>query len=1006
MRAIQKYKTTFFCLLLATAACAQPAQFSFRHLTTNDGLSDGVVEAIAQDKYGFMWFGTVNGLNIYNGYTVTVLQHVAGQATSLHENRVSALCRDAAGTMWLAQPSGLYHYDYTTGHFLAQPGTGDWSIRKMIAVETVLYLATKNGLKAFDVAQQKFVPLAAASDTETCVLLQQRVLDFCVSNGNEIYITTDTGLVHYNRLQQKATVLSPKTKQAWGFKKVAVDKQGMLWLSFDSTGASLLLTDKQFLQSTVYTTFGSAHKKALDNRINAVYTDAAGRVWLATSRNGLCLYNSQTTGFETFENDPLQPQSIAANLVTAIHPGSDGALWLGSEGYGVAYFYPDRNIFHALLPSLKQTPTLPDNWCRAAAEDASGRWWLGTANGAALYNPQTNTYEVFQNTDAQPKKLWYNSVRSLLCASDGTVWIGTANGLNRYHPGTKKMDFFGKQDGLPLSFFWSLVEDEKGLVWIGCRDGIYYYDGVLKKFNDCSSHTALKPWCRTRVRTLFQDSRKRLWFGFDGAGLLLYDKESGHTRYWAKQGDDTTTLTENHIIAITEDQSGVIWISTAGGADAYDERKNTFTHYNQSGLQSLRTSGLLADGKNRLWIGTVKGLYLLDAGRNYLKAFGLPDGLASTDFNDQAAFKTRNGTFVFPTLKGFLYFNPELYTDEQAEPRPYLTAFRVFNKDYGLLKNLEAVDTIRLKWDQNFFSAQLAAPRFQNTDQVWYAWKLEPFDHDWVYTKERWRNYTNVSGGHYVLHYKATTNPANWAVPEQRIAISVGTVFYKTGWFIVLATVLLLYTGYGLYKYRLRQHQKIAALQNKATTLEKEKVLVLYESLKQQLNPHFLFNSLSSLSGLIQKDQAAAKTFLDRLSKIYRYILQSRDSELVSIAEDLKLAETYVQLQQTRFGSGLQVVFDIPQHLQSKKIAPVTLQNALQNAIKHNVIDGEQPLKIEVTTEEDFVVVRNNLQKKAFVETSNKQGLKNLQTLYRYLSGRQIVIDEDDHFFTLKIPYV
>ena len=208
------------------------------------------------------------------------------------------------------------------------------------------------------------------------------------------------------------------------------------------------------------------------------------------------------------------------------------------------------------------------------------------------------------------------------------------------------------------------------------------------------------------------------------------------------------------------------------------------------------------------------------------------------------------------------------------------------------------------------------------------------------------------------------------------------------------------------YRYRMNQRERILILQSKAQMLEKEKALVMYESLKQQLNPHFLFNSLTSLSSLIQQDQKVAKQFLDQMSKIYRYILKNRDSEFVSLAEDINLAETYTRLQQTRFRGGLQVNFRLEEENCDRKIVPVTLQNLIENAIKHNVIDSETPLVIDIFEEGHYVVVRNTLQKKHFVETSNKQGLVNMKSLYHYLSGKDIVILEDEKYFTVKIPLV
>jgi LytS/YehU family sensor histidine kinase len=189
--------------------------------------------------------------------------------------------------------------------------------------------------------------------------------------------------------------------------------------------------------------------------------------------------------------------------------------------------------------------------------------------------------------------------------------------------------------------------------------------------------------------------------------------------------------------------------------------------------------------------------------------------------------------------------------------------------------------------------------------------------------------------------------------------------------------------------------------------LEKEKTQVLYESLKQQLNPHFLFNSLSSLRSLIRMNPALATDFLDGLSKTYRYLLRSGDSELVLLSEEINFVQTFIQLQKTRFDEGLQLKIELSEELMNKQIAPVTIQGLIENAIKHNTIGDDAPLVIEVTGEaNDYIVVRNNLQRYRSVETSNKKGLEALKTLYRYLTDKPVLVEEDAEYFSVKIPLV
>jgi len=384
----------------------------------------------------------------------------------------------------------------------------------------------------------------------------------------------------------------------------------------------------------------------------------------------------------------------------------------------------------------------------------------------------------------------------------------------------------------------------------------------------------------------------------------------------------------------------------------------------------------------------------------------MQDGLPTMEFNDQIAYRLRDGRFVFPSLKGFVVFNPNAYVEKFTVQPLYLAAVKVFNRELACGCNYERLDELKLRHNENFFSIELAALNYANPQQMWYAYKLEPFNKDWIYTRDRVINYTNVPGGHYVFYYKASTDPNNWKMPGKVLVISVATVYYKTFWFWFMIALLMSCLLYLLYRKRIEHKEKIYSLQNKAQALEKEKALVQYESLKQQLNPHFLFNSLTSLSSLIYVNPQQADLFLENMSKIYRYILRNRDNELVPVEEEIRFVQTYIHLQKARFENGIVINMDVKKEQFPLRIVPVTLQNLIENAIKHNVIDEEHPLHIDIFSENGYLVIRNNLQKKNFVETSNKQGLANLQSLYRYLSNKPIQINEDDTYFTIKIPLI
>ena len=990
-----------------TTATAQNPSFNFHQLATANGLSDPAIRNITQDKYGYIWIGTANGLNRFNGYDVKVFQHAVGDSFSLPDNFVAAMLPDEAGNLWIAQPKGLYRYDYTTNRFLLQAGSAQLSVYKMVLTgKNDICLSTTTGLIIFNISTGKFTALKSNADTNAIKLLAGGINDFCAGNKGLLYIATDTGVVKYNRQTGRAEkVLLEPIKSAF-ISRIVTDSAGNIWISYGDNGLQLLKTDTAFKTYSINEQFTLAKTDLTDNRITAIFIDNKQRFWVSTSSFGICLYEPAARKFISYRHDPLQVTSISDNLTNYLFQDRQGYIWVGTEVSGVNYFHPDKTFFRSIQPSYNQSPTLPDYWCRAAAEDDEGNLWLGTGKGVARYNPATNSYLLFQHTNDKTNALPYNSVRSIVCDADW-VWIGTGNGLNRYDRKTGHMEFLGEKDSLPVSFYWSMLKDHDNNVWFGTRDGIYRYNSHTRRFDDMSKDSVLHEYGRYNTISMFEDSHNRMWFGMYSKGLLMYDPAAGTTRYWNKTGDDPHSLSNNHINSITEDKTGIIWAATGEGINALDKNQNSFTQYLRgNSVFSEKTACLMTDDQNRLWLAGSRRLYMLDATRKFFTAFDMSDGLPSVDFNYQGAFRMKNGDFIYPTLRGFVQFNPREYTDKNHISGFYIASFKVYGKEPTTLINFENRQDISLRADENFFSLDMIALNYGNPRETWYAHQLEPFDKEWVYSKSRTVNYTNVPGGDYIFHYKTSTDFNNWDVPEKTITIYLATVFYKTWWFRLCLILLLAALLTASYKYRITQKEKVFTLQSKASALEKEKALVMYESLKQQLNPHFLFNSLTSLSGLIASNPVHARQFLDRMSKIYRYILKSRDNETVSLSEEIKLADTYTHLQQTRFKEGLLVNINIPEEYRHRKIAPVTFQNLIENAIKHNIVDMATPLVVNIFIQADHIIIQNNLQKKKFVETSNRQGLTNLQSLYHYLSGKPVVIIENQDSFTVKIPLI
>lgn len=989
----------FFLYDFATST-AQTGAYNFRRVTTKDGMSDGVVTCIAQDKSGYTWFGTQAGLNRYDGYRVVNYTYNAKDSFSIPADFVRTMTCDKNGELWLGYTTGLYRFNYTQNRFEkmdALKGITVSEIRQGYGDN--LCLLTSQGLAFYDT---KLNSLSFCKADTGQQLLSAPMYEGWMHQSS-VYIAAAKGVVIYDKDKKQVKLIPLKKDQQIPVDKVVIDSSGTIWASSNKNGGWLY---KKTVADSSFTEINSFryNKTGTYDELTDLYVDADNRLWIGTIWSGLVSVNTKDNSFYSITNDNRIANSIPENHVIRIFTDRSGFMWIGTEGSGAAYFQPHYNLFTVFFPEpLKYIR--PHIWSRAITEDADGNLWMGTGAGLVKQAKDRQSSELFYRDEINGKlQLHSNSVRALLCDDENNIWIGTATGMNMYETAARKMHFFDYKDSLPQSFYWIVMQDSKKTLWFGSNSGLYYRLKGEKKIYSLYHHDVLRKYAGYSARSLLEDSRGNLWIGLNGKGLIFYDVKNKTTKYWSELGSSDSQLGKI-ISSIAEDKKGIVWFSSYYGMASYDYKTGTFTSYSDiNAMESLQVSSLQADEEDRLWLASAKGLLMLDKQRKIFKRFNVGDGLPDIQFNDQVAYKLRNGQFVYPTYDGFVAFDPLLYKEKNISVNTVISSLSVTGSPIPPTIDFSAIKELQLSPSENFFSIELTAFNYSNPGETWYAYQLEGFDKNWVYTKNRTVNYTNVPGGNYTFRYKASSDPNNWEVEEKKIKIYIATVFYKTSWFLILGFVLLAATIMSIFRYRVAQKRKLMILESKAQSLEREKTQVQYDNLKQQLNPHFLFNSLTSLSSLINSDPKTAGKFLDSLSKTYRYILKNSDTEKVPLMNEIKFAESYISLQKTRFEQGLQVNINIEEDNMYRLIVPVTLQNLIENAIKHNVIDDESPLVIDIYTESDSIVIRNNLQKKNFVETSNKRGLESLKSLYHYLSSRPVEIKEDENYFTIKIP--
>ncbi|CCG99665.1 Sensor protein lytS [Fibrella aestuarina BUZ 2] len=985
-------------LFMNVTCPAQKTTLNFRHISVADGLNDGSIMAMCQDKYGYMWFATLGALHRYNGHSIERFSHIVGDSTSAPVDNAWSIANDADGRLWLGYDLGLYEFDHDTNKFIHHPALKGLYIQQIVpARQHTLYLLTSLGVIRYDTQTGQTRNLSQIN----ALLTKHPAHSLQLRNGH-LFIGSVNGYVTYAIDTDKWLFTPFGNVGDFKANRILVDQTGNLWLS-DFARFQLATYDPAAKQFAIFRDPKLPRAAVRETAYNDFVCDKTNTIWVTSLLGGLMKINASTHAVDYFFNAKTESLKNGWRNLRNIYLSNDANLFIGCAD-GVIYFQAADGLFTTVLPKPFEGPS---PFARAMLEDRDGRWWFTSGDGVVRYNPDSEQTVVWKNETGKEPVIYFNSVRGIAEDREGTIWLATGKGINSYSRGATKFRFYTAADSIPNAFYYCANADSQGRIWFGTKDadGLYYFSLKTHRFYSLTTHPLLKKYSGLGARIVFEDSQRRLWIGHNGNGLVMLDERRGITRYWFNTSTTKATICGNTIVDIKEDKKGVIWVSTFNGVTGIDLRQNTYTWLtDQSFFKSTFTGPLAVDAKNRLWVGTGNGLYVVDEPRKTAALFDENSGMQSAAFTEHSGYTTKDGWMMLPTLRGFVRFDPMRYVPSPSRYDFFASTVEALNKSYKLPRRSNT--ELDLKPDENFLTITLEAINFINPTQTQYAYKLEGVDPDWVYSQYPKATYTNLDGGTYTFHYKVSASPGNWAVPEKTITLTIGTLFYKTSWFkgLILCLVGLLVVDF--VRFRIAQRQRIHNLQLQSTRLERDKTELQYQNLINHLNPHFLFNSLTSLNSLILTSPREASQFLRKLSAIYRYILQNKDKELVPLRDELAFVQPYIDLQTARFGLGLRITIAVPDTYLTQLIVPVTLQNLLENAIKHNSIDEDNPLVIRIYPDEDYLCVANHLQKKGFVETSNKQGLASMKSMYHYLSRRAVDVIETDSEFIVKVPLI
>ncbi len=996
----------------ATLLSAQnlPNYFDFQHIRERDGVSLNITTSFLQDRDGFLWIGTFDGLNRYDGTHFVTFKRKKNDPTSLPSNTVQDVCEDHNGNIWVAGDKGISCYNKTTNWFrnIKSVAGRDLNTCHNVICDRngdIWFASYYAGLYRY-IMKTGVIQFFPFNPRDTPQTISSRIFTHSIvedPHQNGLWVADKKQGVQYFDIARQRFGLPPqhsylKAHTQHYVTALAIDGDRLIF--GDATDRRVVVYD--LCQQQLITSFPLVSKtgqNAFD--LFTIFVDRQHNLWIGSTSNLMFFAEATTYRLTEFFHDKVNPGSMGANSFMSGWQHPDGSVWLGTIASGISYINIERSFYTAHAIGSHFQDLNKKHIIESHTEAPDGSWWFGT-NWASLvhYRPQTGQLSTYNLPLNLIDTLYYRGF-AMVVQHGNLLYLGSTNGLFTFDLTTKRFAQLplpdtlnrNKSPGRSFSF-------HNNQIWCyGTLKMAFCYTIATRQWRQFSiPSTSTDP--KFVARRSLLDREGTLWLELYPEGFAYLSKKTGQFVVNRVPQSQEYSL---RMTSFAKDSSGYFWLTSIGnGLLRYDPRRNEYKVWDENdGLANDRCWVALPDKKGDIWVSCANRFSVFRPSTNTFNTISLLQNQTDVSYSNRL-FPLRNG-HILALLDDFLI-------DIDPEKRAALPPVRVNNV---LISRVEVGDTtylihsgtqsVQVGADDRRFTVYFGVIATGKDAPFHYHYQLEGYEDSPLQSTQPYAAYNRLPGGNYRFTVKAIA-PDGHQTTVRSLLVHIDSYFYETTWFWMLVGVALLGLVGIFYRYRLEQTRQLHQLQVQATRLERDKTAIQYQNLINHLNPHFLFNSLTSLNSLIITKPREASVFLRKLSVMYRYILQNKEKELVSLQDELAFTQHYIDLQTTRFGEALQIEVDVNSEQLTMQIVPVTIQNLLENAIKHNSIDDESPLLIRIHSDTSTLYVTNQLQRKVFVETSNKQGLASLQSLYHYLGSCEVSITETSTHFTVAIP--
>ena len=879
----------FSCLKISTSYANIRESFNFKNITIEDGLSQSTVETIYQDSKGYIWIGTNDGLDRYNGYEFKHYKHDKYDKNSIANNYIVDIIEDKNGYIWVSTIGGLSRINPDKDeikNYYSKEDSGNLSNSNLWQIlctkDNRLIASTIDGLNVYDKNKDKFTRILYKEGE----LPSQYIYSLEEDINGHIWVGTDNGLVELD----KDLNIVKSYQDAIGDSdvyNVYDDSKGNIWVCTLDNGLFKINLDDKRVEN-----YKNNNSKISipSNNVRDIISDSEGKLWIATDK-GLCTFDYEREEFITYNKKLYQSNSLIDDEIFCLLKDSSGLIWIGTYS-GISRFNPNSNFTHFKLDPYEDN-SISGNVIHGIYEDDDKTLWIGTnESGVNVINGESIKHLNKENS---------NIVSDLIEDITGFknyIFIGTNEGLSVLVKNDKTaknytITNYTEKDGLPSNKIKSLFIDSKGYLWIGTNKGLAILDTNNNKIIDITYILDEMGVSDKFIRAVYEDSKGNYYIGcFLDGGLIKINPNTKEYKIYKNIENDDSSISNNSIRYINEDLYGNILVGTSHGINILNLSTDKFNHYTEKdGLINNTIYGILVDKNNGIWMSTNAGISKLSTEDATFKNFTITDGLQSNEFNGRACFKSKDGNMYFGGINGFNVFNSQDIELSTFEPKVIFDNFEINGT------NKKDISNIKFKSNENNIKINFFTNDYKNTKTTQYYYKLEGLENEWNMTNSNSLVFANLGSGDYTLKIKTITQHGVMS-DESSVHFTINPPIWRSNYAICIYLILIIISILR-YMHKVNTLDRLVNERTNKLRKEMEKNEQLFKkvlSLEQNKNNYFVnlshelrtpLNVLSSINQLIKEFTKKDNFITPEKLSYYMGIMDRNCSRLLSLINNL-----------------------------------------------------------------------------------------------------------------------